>query len=95
MRLFWQIIGFVLLLAGIVLTVSPVPFSFTMVVIGASLIIANNRAVSRWLRHLRMRSPSFDRAFESVEQKLPQQWRIDGGSVFEDFSYSKHPPDEP
>ncbi|MFZ1989544.1 MAG: hypothetical protein WAW96_07200, partial [Alphaproteobacteria bacterium] len=89
MRLILQLIGFVLMMAGIVLTLSPVPFTFTMIVIGASLIIANNRVVATWLRHVRMRFPLFERAFEGVEQILPQNWRVDGGSIFEDFSSSK------
>ena len=91
MRLILQLIGFVIMMAGIVLTLSPVPFTFTLVVIGASLIIANNRVVATWLRHVRMRFPLFERAFEGVEQILPQNWRVDGGSIFEDFSSSKRP----
>ena len=91
MRLILQLIGFVLMVAGIVLSLSPVPFTFTMIVIGASLIIANNGAIAAWFRHVRMRFPLFERAFETVEQMLPQNWRVDGGSVFEDFSGSKRP----
>lgn len=92
MRLLLQILGFFILLAGIVFTLSPVPFNLTMIVVGASLIIANNPVIARWFRHERMRHPLFDRMFEAIEQRLPQNWRIDNGSVFEDFSSSKHPP---
>ncbi len=93
MRLILQLIGFVILIVGIVFTVSPIPFSFTMVVIGASLIIANNPVIARWFRHERMQHPFLDRLFEIVEQRLPRNWRVDGGSVYEDFSSSKHPGD--
>ena len=94
MRIVLQIIGVVLMLAGTVFMISPVPFSLTMIVIGASLVLANNSSVARWFRHLRMRIPMLERLFESIEQKLPMNWRVDGGSVFNDFSSSERPPGE-
>jgi len=94
MRLLLQILGFLILLIGIAFTMSPMPFGFTLMVIGASIIVANNAVVARWLRHERMRHPLFDRLFESIEQMLPQNWRVDGGSVYEDFSSTRRPPGE-
>jgi hypothetical protein len=89
MRVIWQIIGFVMLFAGLILTITPVPFSTLIAIVGASLIIANNRIAARWLHSWRIRFPAFDRAFEWIEQRLPESWRVDGGSIFEDFSNSR------
>ena len=87
-RLLLQIVGFMLFLSGIVLTVSPIPFSFTIMVIGAMLIIANNHSIAAWVRSLRVRWPAFDRAFVWAEHFLPKRWRVDSESVFDDCKNS-------
>ena len=89
MRVIWHIVGFAMLFAGLVLTVTPVPFSTLLMVLGATLVVANNHILARWLHGWRARFPAFDRAFEWIEQRLPESWRVDAGSIFEDFSNSR------
>lgn len=63
--------AFALLLIGfgVVLTISPIPFGFIIVIIGFLLFVAVAPAEVRWLRR---RWRWFDRAMHRLEKRLPE-----------------------
>lgn len=63
--------AFALLLIGfgVVLTISPIPFGFIIVIIGFLLFVAVAPAEVRWLRR---RCRWFDRAMHRLEKRLPE-----------------------
>ena len=54
---------------GLVLTVSPIPFGFIIVIIGFLLFVAVAPAEVRWLRR---RWRWFDRTMHRLEKRLPE-----------------------
>lgn len=63
------VIGTLLILVGIALTPSPVPFGLIIIALGLSLVVWSAPGAVRWVRR---RWRWFDRRMTSLEQTLPE-----------------------
>lgn len=71
MSIVYQILGGLLILAGIPLFWTPVPIGLVMIAIGLSLIIANSNAAREWIRTWRSKNPGLDRWLKKAERIIP------------------------
>jgi len=58
---------------GGLLTVSPVPFGFVVVTIGASLLASRNEKAAAWLRRRRRALPGLDAALRRAQDSAPKR----------------------
>lgn len=67
------IIGWALLIPGLVFVVLPPPFAFgaVMVLAGVAILVAHSRFMRRVVQWVRAHFPFVDRAMRVIEQRLP------------------------
>jgi len=70
-RFLRQIIGLILIVIGIIASLSPIPFGFVLVVIGAPMALAPNSWTQKGLRALRRMWPWFDHRLDEITDALP------------------------
>ena len=66
------VIGWILILVGLVVWPLPIPFGLLMIVIGIALVVPTSPGMRRLLRYLRRRYPAFDRQLERLKPHLPK-----------------------
>ncbi|WP_421785764.1 hypothetical protein [Hyphobacterium sp.] len=71
MSLLYQLLGWTLILIGLPLTLSPLPFGIILVAIGLALIMANSRSARRHLQHLRAQHKCLDEWMRKAESTVP------------------------
>tara|TARA_R110002096_G_scaffold104648_2_gene230477 strand:- start:852 stop:1133 length:282 start_codon:yes stop_codon:yes gene_type:complete len=72
-RFVLRIIGFVLLGAGSVVFLLPIPFGLLMISAGLILLIANSIRAANIVRQARIRWPRFDRSLRKAGSRLPRR----------------------
>lgn len=70
-RLLGVAAGVVLLVLGIPLMVSPIPFGLLLIVLGAAILLASSIEVRTWLRRRRESHESFDAKLRRLEDRMP------------------------
>lgn len=73
MKLFLDILGAVLVLAGLGLFWLPIPLGLPLIGVGMALLIANSRTVRGWIRTLRENNQMVDKVLREAEDVLPDR----------------------
>ena len=63
--------GWVLLVAGIILFILPIPLGIPVLAVALVLLVSTSRTARRIIRWARMRSGPVDRALSLVETRVP------------------------
>lgn len=71
MKLFYTIVGVLLILAGLPLFWTPVPIGAVLILIGIALIVGNSSSARNWLRESRSRHARLNRWMSHTEKYLP------------------------
>lgn len=71
MPLVYQTLGWLLIIIGLPLTLSPIPVGIVIVAVGLALILANSQSARDRLQHIRARHASFDRWMCKAERYVP------------------------
>ena len=69
-RLLALAVGWLLLLAGILITPLPLPIGLVMLVLGLAVLVRRSRFVRRRIRNLRSRYPAFSERLRRLEPKV-------------------------
>jgi hypothetical protein len=75
MRIFYIVLGALLILGGLPLFWTPVPVGAVLIVIGLALIVANSRTARDWVQERRERNPGLDRWMTKAEGFTPPPFR--------------------
>jgi hypothetical protein len=75
MRLIGLLLGAALLLGGVPLMISPIPFGFVLVLLGLIALCASSPPFARFVRWLRGRFREVDAALDAAEDVLPRPLR--------------------
>ncbi len=72
MMINWLLTGFAicLLLAGIILLVSPIPVGIVLIAISLSLLISTSPRTRKRIRTWRMEHPGFNQKLHRIEEKI-------------------------
>ncbi len=65
--------GVLLIVIGVPFMISPFPFGFIPIAIGASIILASSPRARAWLRLTRHRHESVDKTVGAAEEKTPHK----------------------
>lgn len=65
--------GVLLIAIGVPFMISPFPFGFIPIVIGASIILASSARARAWLRLTRHRHETVDKTVAQAEEKTPHK----------------------
>ncbi len=71
MSLLYQLLGWILVLIGLPLTLSPLPFGIVLTAIGLALIMANSRSARKHLQHQRARHKALDDWMRKADSVVP------------------------
>jgi hypothetical protein len=66
------VIGFFLVICGIVITPLPIPVGLILIVLGLSLLVPALPVLRRWLIVTRARFPNFSSKLRSIRHRLPK-----------------------
>lgn len=72
LRLINQIIGTIVLVAGLILFPMPIPFGALLIAIGSFILIGSSPLFVSVLRGIRRKFPKFNQAFTSFSSKMPE-----------------------
>lgn len=75
LKLWKLILGWALVLIGLVMTPLPIPVGLLMVAAGLSLLIVESRSVRRAFQYLRGHWPRFNAWLLNASKKLPESLR--------------------
>lgn len=71
MSVVYQILGVLLILAGLPLFWTPIPIGLIMIAAGLALLISNSDMAREFVRARRRRNPKFDAWVRKAEQVVP------------------------
>lgn len=71
----YQIFGGLLILAGLSVIWTPIPFGVVLIAFGAGVILANSAAARNWVTARRARHPRFHAFLVRAERVLPGAMR--------------------
>jgi hypothetical protein len=69
------IIGVVLVLIGVPLFLTPLPFGAATILVGLLLVLSSSSRAQRFLRMKRDHHPGLDKGLNDVEQRMPHRAR--------------------
>ncbi|TRO96967.1 hypothetical protein FKB34_03110 [Glycocaulis profundi] len=75
MRIFYIVLGALLILGGLPLFWTPVPVGAILIVIGLALIVANSHTAREWVHERRERNPGLDRWMNKAEDYTPPPFK--------------------
>lgn len=73
MKYFWEILGGVLVLTGLVIFWLPVPLGLVLIGTGLAILITTSKFVRRWVRHEREEHDAVDEVLKDAEDNLPDE----------------------
>ncbi len=71
-RILVATLAIVLIVVGLVTTISPIPFGFALVVLGIGMLVGVSETARRKVREWRLRLPWFNRGLKEVQQAMPE-----------------------
>ena len=74
-RIIFRVIGIIFVLLGIILGIAPIPIGWLMMLIGLLFLIPTTPSVARFIRGMRRRSTTVDRAFAGLTRRAPMPYR--------------------
>lgn len=74
-RLFAQVLGFVLLIIGLIGILTPIPFGLVFLAAALVILIPTSPGTVRTVQDMRRRSSLVDRALHSMTLKTPAPYR--------------------
>jgi hypothetical protein len=75
MRIFYIVLGALLILGGLPLFWTPVPVGAVLIVIGLALIVANSHTAREWIHERRERHAGLDRWMNKAEGFTPPPFK--------------------
>lgn len=72
MSLVYQTLGWLLIVIGLPLTLSPIPVGIVVVAVGLALILASSQSARGRLQQIRARHAAFDRWMRKAERYVPR-----------------------
>lgn len=70
-RFLLSLVAIAIIVIGVVLSISPIPLGFILVIFGSLMLVVVNPAARPVLRAIRRKLPWLDRALDKVEDSSP------------------------
>lgn len=72
----WQIVGYCLLVPGLIILPSPIPIGLIMVALALAILLTTSKTVARLVFRLRYRFDRVDDKLTQAERHLPRSLRV-------------------
>ena len=93
-----EVAGGLVLIVGVVLSLTPIPLGLALIVIGMSMLASASAATRNKVRTLRKRHDKLDEMTRRVERRLPRRMRVvwkRTAPEVEDGDATRESPEEP
>ncbi|WBQ10899.1 hypothetical protein L2D01_03750 [Hyphomonadaceae bacterium ML37] len=71
MSVFIKTLAIIIMLTGLALSWTPIPFGIVLIALGAAMIVTASQSTRHWLHRRRVKNPKLDRWLCAIEDKAP------------------------
>ncbi|MBB4212721.1 putative transmembrane protein PGPGW [Rhodothalassium salexigens DSM 2132] len=75
-KIAWQIVGYSLLIPGLIVLPTPIPIGLIMVAVALAILLATSRTIAGLVHRVRRRFPQVDARLADAEPRLPRSLRV-------------------
>jgi membrane protein implicated in regulation of membrane protease activity len=70
-RMFILVVGVIMIVVGIPIAPTPIPFGLPMVIVGFLMVASVSPGLRKWIRVRRTRNPDLDKRIAGIKGKVP------------------------